>query len=184
VSSPIAIGFSTQKKNLLSRTIRWFTGSKFSHCWVRYYHPLYRMNVVVEADLKGIIEIPYDSYVTRNDDIAELEPPDGKLVDLVASLPVLGITLGRRYDVESLIGRAWVFLWRWFGVKVKNPFADPKEDACVDSVIRLVSQVDPEFLALDAEVQTPQGVYDLLVKNGWRPVRGQESQMTPMIASK
>ena len=50
----ITVGFSTRLKNPISMAIRAVTHSEFSHTWVRYTHPFYRRDFVVDAGLGGI----------------------------------------------------------------------------------------------------------------------------------
>ena len=162
----VTIGFSTIKGNLLSRAIRWFSRSNFSHIWVSYWHPLYLQRMVVEAGIHGNVEIPYNSYVSTLDNVVEFTAPDG--IDLDLGLPALGSALGMKYDFGSLFGRIWVIFCKWLGRKVKNPLGNPKRDACVETVLRLLQAADPSLANLDPEVESPETVYEALCKQGWK----------------
>lgn len=163
MSKVIAICFSYSNAPL-SRFIRWITKSKYSHTYVRYYHPLFECDLILEAELHGITEKVYEKVP----DSVELLPPEG--VDLTPGLEILGETLGRAYDFGSLVGRLWVYAWRWLGRKVRNPLRNPRRDVCVENVLRMVAMVEPRFGGFDPEVETPQSLYQRLVDLGWKPV--------------
>lgn len=163
----ISIGFSTKKDNLISLIIRDVTKGKFSHCWIRYYHPLMQGDVVIDADLRGVVEVPYAPYVAQLNGVVELVPPVG--VDLMAAMPAMLVSLGDDYDVASLFGRLWVYFCRWLGKKVKNPLGNPNKDCCVESVVRLLKPAAVLPASTDGEVEDPQDVYDKLIAAGWTP---------------
>lgn len=161
----ITAGFSTKNKNMLSRVIRWFTKSRWSHCWIKYDHPIYNIPIVVEADLTGIVEKPYNLYKNEINDIMELVPPEG--VDLNLGMPALGMSLNEGYDYLSLVGRIWVLFMRKFGKSVKNPFGDKGRDCCVENQLRLLQAAGALSQDIDTEVETPQSVYEKLIAAGW-----------------
>lgn len=161
----IRVGFSTRRRNPISCLIRWLTGSRFSHTWFVYHHPLYRCDVVVEADAHGIIELSYARFKQLNDDVVELCPP--ATVDLTGAMVAMGPALGTPYDYGSLLGRLWVHLWRWLGRKVRNPLRDTQEDCCVENVYRLL-QAGGLLREVDPEEESPQSLHDRLVALGWK----------------
>lgn len=163
----VTVGFSTTKGNLFSWLIRKFSSSKFSHVWVRYYHPLYKLDIVVEAGTKGIIEIPYKVYIRKITSIVELQPPAD--LDAEEALEALGPSIALPYDYGSVIGRLWVKISKFFGQKIKNPFRNRKRDACIDNAYRYVQALGL-FPGIDPEEETPQSLYDRLVKSGWRSI--------------
>lgn len=168
----ISIGFSTRKTNILSRLIRYFTKARFSHTWVRYWHPIFKCDVVIDADIRGIVEVHYEDYIKTIDDVVELIPPPG--LDLTPSMTVMADVIGDDFDVPSMVGRLWVYLFRWLGKKVKNPLRNPKKDCCVENVLRLLVPADAVPKDIDPEVEDPQSVYNLLLARGWttRPQLG------------
>lgn len=166
------VGFSTQTKNLLSRLIRWFSKSQFSHAWVRYYHPLYEKDIVVDADAVGIIEKPYHLYVPNLDNVVELVPPEG--FNAQEGIKALADTLGTQYDYASIIGRLWYYLtkklsrqFKWMKLKVFNPFANHKLDVCVENQLRFL-QAGGVLKDVNPEIESPQSVYDRLIALGWK----------------
>jgi hypothetical protein len=163
--SSIRIGFSTRRKNPVSRVIRWVSKSRFSHAWIVYYHPIYHCDVVVEADAHGIVELSYGRFRSMNDDVLEMLPPDD--VSLDHGMTGLGPTLGTPYDYGSLIGRAWVYLGKWLGRKVRNPLRNVKKDCCVEHAYKLL-QCSGQLLGVDPEQESPQDLHDRLALLGWR----------------
>jgi len=163
----VTIGFSTQWGNLISWLIRLFS-KDFSHVWVRYWHPLYKMFVVIEAGFWGVVEVPYDAFKKKNQNVVELVTPPQYNSD--AGLERLGQELAKPYDFKSIFGRLWVFLMRWMGRKVKNPFGDAQSDACVEMAVYYAQAVDASLAKVDPEVETPRSFYVQLVAAGWRPI--------------
>jgi hypothetical protein len=161
----IGIGFSTVKKNLLSRIIRKATASEFSHTWPVYEHPLYKSLIVVDADIHNIHEVETDVYLKKVDNAIILVPPDG--VDLEAGMPALGKLLSRPYGVLNLIGHGIVILLAKFGRRIKNPFRNQKKPACIETSYCLL-QAAGILVDIDPEEETPQSLHDRLVKLGWR----------------
>lgn len=163
----ITVGFSTTRGNFFSWLIRKFSGSKFSHTWVRYYHPLYKLDFVVEAGTKGIIEIPYEVYMRKITSVVELQPPAD--LDAEEALVALGPSIALPYDYGSVLGRLWVRVSRWFGQRVRNPFRNRRRDACVDNAFRYVQALGV-LADVDPEEETPESLHKSLIALGWRPV--------------
>lgn len=161
----IGIGFSTQKKNWLSKLIRWATKSDFSHTWPVYDHPLYGTRIVVDADLKGIFEVRADVYLAKVDDEVILVPPEG--VNLEEGMAELSEDLARPYGVLNLIGHGIVLLLRKIGARIKNPFRNSKKPACIETSYALL-QGAGVLMEVDPEEETPQSLHDRLIALGWR----------------
>lgn len=162
----IGIGFSTVKKNFLSRLIRWATSAEFSHTWPVYDHPLYGTRIIVDADVKGIFEVRADQYLKKVDDPVILVPPDG--VNLEEGMAELSEELARPYGILNLIGHGVVLLLRRIGARIKNPFRNSKKPACIETSYALL-QGAGLFMDVDPEEESPQSLHDRLVKSGWRP---------------
>lgn len=159
----IAIGFSTRSM-WLSDLIRKITHSRFSHTWIKYNHPLYQADIVVEAGLTGIVEAEYNSYKSQITDIVQLIPPAG--VSLEVGMTAIGLTLASKYDYGSLIGRLWTIVGSWIGRKWKNPLRNTKKDCCVENVYRLL-QANGLYLDVDPEQESPESLYERLIKDHW-----------------
>lgn len=163
----IGIGFSTQKKNLLSRIIRWGTNAEFSHTWPFYDHPFYMTIIVVDADLRCVTEVESDTYFKKVDGIVMLVPPAGQ--DLSSGMPDLGDYLARPYGVLNLFGHGIVVMFSKLGKKIKNPFRNKKKPACIETSYRLLQSAG--FLKdVDPESESPQSLHDRLLILGWQQV--------------
>lgn len=163
----IGVGFSTQKKNWLSKLIRWATSADFSHTWPVYDHPLYGTRIVVDADVKGIFEVRADRYLAKVDDEVILVPPEG--VKLEEGMAELSDALARPYGVLNLIGHGIVLLFRRMGARIRNPFRNSKKPACIETSYTLL-QGAGVLMEVDPEEETPQSLYDRLIKLGWRSI--------------
>lgn len=161
----IGIGFSTNKKNLLSKIIRWGTNAEFSHTWPFYDHPLYGTKVVVDADIKCIMEVEDDTYLKKVDNATMLVPPEG--VDLSKGMPELGDLLSRPYGILNLIGHAIVVIFSKLGKRIKNPFKNQKKPACIETSYCLL-QASGVLTEVDPETESPQSLHDRLITAGWK----------------
>jgi hypothetical protein len=161
----IGIGFSTKKKNLVSRLIRWGTHAEFSHTWPFYDHELYGTTVIVDADIRCIAEVEADVYLKQIDDPVMLVPPDG--IDLRKGMPALGQELDRPYGVLNLIGHALVVLLSKLGKRIRNPFMNQKKPACIETSYCLL-QAAGVLTDVDPETESPQSLHDRLLAAGWK----------------
>lgn len=168
----VKIGFSTSNW-WVSRLIRKYTKSEFSHCWIRYQHPYFKNGQVITAEFLGLTEFSIDTARRKWTNIVELTPPDG--VDLTESLEVIGPTLGMGYDYGSLVGRAIKTMVAWVGFKIKNPLRNMKKDVCVDNVYRIIQAGTDNLDSVDPEEETPQSLYDRLISLGWIAVKDENS---------
>src|SRR3989304_2356496 len=106
----IYIGFSTTQYPL-SKLIRFFTGSKVTHTWVKYYDSYLDQWMVFQASIFGIEIQLYNRFKRRVQIIKEFP-----LVDLEISVKSAILELGVPYDVGALFGMAFVqVMKRWFG---------------------------------------------------------------------
>lgn len=163
----IGIGFSTRKKNILSRLIRWFSHAEYSHTWPIYDHPLFQERIVVDADIREIREVGVVEYLKEVDVHVVLVPPAG--IDLSTGMPTLAHELARPYGVLNLLGHGIVLFFRRLGAKIKNPFKNSQKPACVEVSYALV-QAAGVLKDVDPEEETPQTLHDRLVSLGWTPL--------------
>lgn len=154
----VRVGFSTTNK-WLSRIVRYFTKSKVSHCFLVFMDDTLEREMILEADLKGIIMVPFDQFTRRNKIVAILDPK----VDLKPGLLDLIDALGTNYDVGGLIGGAWVSIGRWFRQKWSNPFNNKNALFCSEAIVLALQAVNhPGSETLVPEDTTPQDLLDLL----------------------
>lgn len=160
----IRVGFSTHEKNVMSRMIRWLTGSKASHAWLLVEDTFFGLEMVMEATETGFRLIPYDNFKAEGNDIVTvLEPPYA----LDVGVQQAARWLGESYDFAGLFGSVLVLLGRWLKRKWRNPVASSKSMFCSEAVVRvMVAASYPGAEAFDPEGTTPQDLLDFFVKAG------------------
>jgi len=156
----IRIGFSTHQNNVMSRLIRWFTGSKVSHTWLLIEDAFFGVEMVMEATETGFRLIPYTNFKAEgNDIVAVLDPAH----PLDAGVRQAALWLGERYDFTGLFGSAFVLLGRWLKRKWRNPFDAPQSMFCSEAVTRVLQAAAyPGAQNLDPAATTPQDLLDFL----------------------
>jgi hypothetical protein len=152
------IGFSSRKGNILSSVIRWFTRSKISHCWLLLDDPQ-KGRVVLEAEYgPGIEETPW-AWFPKDEVVALVTPA----VPLEAGLEAAKAWMGEKYNVAGLFGMAWVMVWRWLHVKVRNPFRNSHEMFCSVLLSRVLQLSNyPGMEGRDPQSMEPEDVYELV----------------------
>lgn len=134
----IRIGFSTTNM-WFSRLVRWFLGAQVSHSYVRFYDPFLEMNLIVHADLPGVIIEDAVEFCKINTIIEEFEIEDDRLREILSMNLKF---LRRKYDWWNILGWAWVIAFkRWVKKKIKNPVEDPKKLICVQYCLRFLSPI-------------------------------------------
>jgi hypothetical protein len=159
ITTEICVGFSTTNK-LLSRIIRWFTGSQVSHtflCFDWKFSDGAKIPMVLEASFEGLRMVPFERFLTQS--------------KLVALLPLNGVTLGQLkpllerlgtpYDAGGLVGNIIVRMGAFFKKAWKNPIADKNALFCSEAVVEVLQNIGyPRADSLVASDTTPQ---DLLL---------------------
>lgn len=165
----ISIGFSTTNK-LLSRIIRFFSRAKASHAWLLYMDvSLNNREMVMQAELNGVVIVPYDYFKTRNKIVAVIDPQ----IDMQPGLDAMTNALGMWYDVGGLIGSAWVLIGRWMKRKWSNPFDNPHALFCSEAIVLALQAARyPNAASLIPSSATPQDLLDFLQEGGAKIVGG------------
>lgn len=160
----ICVGFSTHSGNVVSRLIRWMTGSKASHTWLLVDDALFGTEMVMEATEVGFRFITYSRFKAEGNDIVTVVTP---AFPLKPGMRQAAMWLGERYDFGGLLGSAVVLLGRWLRRKWKNPLGSSKAMFCSEAVVRVMQAAGyPGSAALDPESITPQDLLDFLTKVG------------------
>lgn len=156
----IRVGFSTHTKSILSRIIRWFTGSKASHAWLLVDDPFFGMEMVMEATETGFRFIPYDNFKAEgNDIVAVLEPA----YPLDEGVRQAARWLGESYDFAGLFGSIFVMMGRWLRRKWRNPFDKAHSMFCSEAVVQVLQAAKyPGAEKFDPSATTPQDLLDFL----------------------
>jgi hypothetical protein len=113
-SHPVKMGF-------YSKAVRWFTRSRWSHCFFMPHDYLSRV-VVMEADLCVQI-VPFKKeYIEKENDAYEIYRPIlASKVDIInASMKCLDEDAGQAYGFLEIPWHAFKAILKWFGFKLKN----------------------------------------------------------------
>jgi hypothetical protein len=136
----ISIGFSTDPKSWVSKIIRWFTKSKYSHTFIVVRGDPVLGDLVVESDSGGVQIKTFNGFnFTKNPLLKEVAISDDVTVPLRHTLDLLGSS----YDYTGLVGMSWVeLMWHVFKKKVHNPLHSKNALFCVAFVIVFMQQMD------------------------------------------
>ncbi len=155
------IGFSTQRGNPVSATIRFFTGSKTSHAWLLVVDPLFDMELVMEAHELGFRLVPFKTFRKNNRIVALIDPGH----PLEPGIREAAKWLGSIYDFAGLFGMLFVMLGRVLKRKWKNPFRSARSMFCSEAVVRVLRASGyPGAERLSPENTTPQDLLDFFEK--------------------
>lgn len=142
----------TTGTGIVSRIIRWFTGSKVSHaaiCTVIAGVPVF-----VHADWGGVQVTLCSAFYRKNKPVEVWCPTfdaEGALASAVRDI-------GMRYDYVGLLGYAVTMVGRRYGRRLKNPFAGSRATVCSEFVMRIVRSAAPAPLAKLWDAVTPDEV--------------------------
>lgn len=156
------VGFSTAKGllGLVSRVIRWASGSKASHVWILYWDPVLEVDTVFEAHLTEVRRVPLPFFERDNNIVAVVQP---EFPIEVGIPPVARELLGAWYDYAGLFGMIAVVTGRLFKAKWRNPFRSSKAQFCAELVTRVLQAAEhPGTKELDPECVTPQDLFLML----------------------
>jgi hypothetical protein len=152
----IHIGFS-KTNGPLSRIIRYVTKSKVSHCFIRFAW-LGRF-WVLEADLLGVVMVPWEKFTSRNTVVAMFAPPGLLDLDLLPAFERLGAS----YDYAGIVGILWVRLGLWLKRHWNNPISSDRGWFCSELICEMLQAAGiPGTEALESSDITPDDLYHLL----------------------
>lgn len=155
------IGFSTGT-GILSRIIRWFTGSGVSHSWIVYFDVDFGRDMVLESTLEGVRIIPLEVFQKHNKIIKIFTPK----FELKVGFSKVGERLGEQYDFTGLLGMAWVMLGRWLKKKWKNPLVTASAMWCSEMVAWVLQWSGaPGTEFWDPHAMNPQDLYEYMLKS-------------------
>jgi hypothetical protein len=155
----ILLGFSTTGM-WLSRLIRWATGSKYSHAWIRHGSEVWGGDWITQADLPVVRTWP-ERTASQTWTVKRLYRPRFNLRPALARVRA---DFDEPYDVWGLFGMAVVTAARkWLKRKIKNPWASPKKVYCSEFVVSILLHVRlpdgsplPGLEGWDPETSSPQ----------------------------
>lgn len=149
----ITVIFSTSKKNIFSALIRLMTKSKVSHCAIGV--DLYNIPIVIHAGVGGVHVSTRKKFLKDSNIVYEF-----KVVPDISDNVRQAISMvGEKYDYVGLLGFIPVLMFRWFGRKVKNPFASASAVICSEFILAVDKDKKiNEWSNLDPEASTPDDV--------------------------
>lgn len=131
----VSIGFSTDPNSWVSKIIRWFTGSKYSHTFLMWESTDFG-RMIIESDSGGVQFCTLKHFDTKTNPILYAYSP---MVDLLPAVKVaVEEYLGDAYDYDGLFGMAWVMLWRKLKRRVRNPLHKKNALFCSAFVTRVL----------------------------------------------
>lgn len=156
----LRIGFSTSQ-SWISKVIRWFTKSKFSHAFILIDNEPMLGPCVFQSDNGGIQIITQKSFDFDHNPLQKIVVPQ---MDLFPAIKVCADLLREDYDYAGLLGMIWVeFWWRAFKAKVSNPLHNANEFFCSAFVVKVMQVAKwPGSETLDAGRTDAQMLADFL----------------------
>ena len=163
----LRIGFSTSNNvlNPISAMVRAATSSPCSHTFLLYYHPYYKLDMVVEATETGICDDRYDWFLEKNKIVA-VWTPDPK-VDYGPGLEWAGKQLQKDYNYLGLIGMLPVMLARRVHKRLQNPLHEARSLFCSEMVADFLQTVKyPGTSTLTPDDMTPSDLLSFATSAG------------------
>lgn len=154
---PVRIGFSTTDA-VLSRLIRWTTGSSVSHAFLVYRDVDFDRVMVMEAVGAGFRIVPLDKFEKHNRVVALVTPRHAIDEGLKAAVE----WLGEAYDKGGLVGMGLLLLLRAFRLRIRrvhNFLANRRTLFCSEAVARACRASRYPGFHLDPETTTPQDLF-------------------------
>jgi hypothetical protein len=151
----VTVGFS-RGNTWLSKVICFMTKSNISHTYFRFHSEIPNMpDIIVQASGLMVNCVNEEVFESHSTIIEELDFifEERQYDDL---LRFIAVRLGKPYSVKHLLGMTWVLINRYFGKRIKNPFADGDHSyVCVELSAKGLNIPNAEEL-------TPQDLLDIL----------------------
>jgi hypothetical protein len=114
--------------------------------------------VVLHASVGGVQVTPRSSFLYSHTLVSEYA-----FQNVEVDVPGAIVALGERYDYVGLFGYVVVAVGRWFGKKLKNPFASPHATVCSEFVFALDRDKSrlPEWSSLVPSSTEPQDLVEI-----------------------
>jgi hypothetical protein len=164
---PGDIGFGGKRTGFYPNAVRWFTKSRWSHCFV--VMPPYMGEIcVLEADLKVQLVTFKKEYVEKNADYYEIWRPiatnESKIYKACSELFMQDA--GEIYGFMQIPWFALRAMLGWIGIHLKkNPF--PSGEICSETPWRYIMALGGEYAKaishLTEEECSPQDIYEAVI---------------------
>lgn len=158
----ISIGFSTPKEWMpFAALIRASEQTPYSHSYVRIPAPRIGEDLIYQASSTRV-NFWGGTYFDDNEKVIKefiLEISDEAKFKLLQRAIR---RLGKPYGVKQVVGMGCVIVARWFGKRIKNPFADGEDSyVCSEIVWEVLEELGIE-VGVDRDVATPKDIFQAL----------------------
>lgn len=158
-----AVGFETERRSFISRAIRWFTRSRWSHVFlVLPEDPVTREREIVEASFRGVYKDSIAKYRKRGIQ-TRIFLVDADMEDRIDALADRLTNVGARYGFLQVLGFALILPLRWIGVRVRNPLTGGY--VCSEFVLGYLRELELNpraFDDLDKDSTTPADLFTII----------------------
>lgn len=155
------IGFCTKRASFVSKVIRWFTRSRWSHTYViRQVEPDI---LVLEASTFQVQLVPVTKYESRKYANVFFRPEGFKDADVSCGLMKAEEKIETHYGWLQLVGNIPVIIAkRLFGLKIRN--LSRGGVVCSELVLQYLRGLDPSgpWGSLDKNTVSPEDLYEVL----------------------
>lgn len=144
-----------KEDNVASKTIRFITGSEFSHVFLEFYSDEWGSMQAIEIDDRGIIQVPARTlpYLSRNVERYYANPG---FKDVIVRRNEL---VGHRYDWKGLFGGLWkMIMLRLFGERFTKPWHSKGRFFCTEYLATLIADNDPLNYTLEPWMSSPEDI--------------------------
>lgn len=155
------IGFCTKRASFVSKVIRWFTRSRWSHTYViRQVEPDI---LVLEASTFQVQLVPITKYESRKFSNVFFRPEGFKDADVSCGLMKAEDKIETHYGWLQLVGNIPVIIIkRLFGLKIHNPSKGGV--VCSELVLQYLRGLEPSgpWNSMDKDTVSPEDLYEIL----------------------
>jgi len=158
-----AVGFSSRRANFLSRAIRWFTQSRWSHVFVVYQQEPEQL--IIEASTFQVQLVPIAKYDSKKYDVMIISADGFSPEDVRRGLDKAKGYIEKTYGWLQLVGFIPVLFWkRLTGQSVPNPAKGGV--VCSELVLQYLRGLEPggRWDSMDRNSVSPEDLASELSK--------------------
>lgn len=154
----LTIGFSTDNNSIISKLIRWWLGTTFSHTYLYFKLNEFEQYTIFQAVGSGLQFVSETTFLKTNTVINEfiISAKDEKYSEILNKCHNAS---GRKYGYLQNVG---IVLADLLKLK-KNIFR--RDDNCSEWVAECILTIDPKAFNKDLNLITPLDIYNYLLRN-------------------
>jgi hypothetical protein len=125
------------------------------------------IKIVIEATFGGVKLTPYEKW-KKHSKLTHLFALGTKRPEAMvnAALSEAFSTIGTKYDYAGYFGFLPLYILRWFGKKIRNPFGSARAMACSEFVVQVREELQiRSWMHFDPESTSPQDIIDVCEKS-------------------